>query len=63
VIEYNNAAICLYKKLGFEELGYFEKFYLIDNQQYNSKLFGLFVNGGKKKIGWKEWIYSFFDNP
>lgn len=52
VVEYNAAALKLYQGLGFKELEVFKDFYNIDQKLYAGILLGLFINDGRRKLGW-----------
>lgn len=56
VIEYNAAAIKLYERLGFKELGTLDNYYTIDERPYKAKLLGTYINGGERRVGWGEWL-------
>lgn len=52
VIEYNEAAIRLYEKMGFERLEELENFYKIGNEIFGGKALGMYLNGGRRGQSW-----------
>ena len=52
----------MYEKLGFSKFEHLPNFYHIDQKAYSAYAMGKFYNGGMKKLGWGEWIRSFWQD-